>query len=84
MILSQVRSYLKAVEGAGLNELVRELNYDPAVVEQALETWIRKGKVILLTPEGGCSGCSCGSSTTSCSTLSDLVRIYRWVEKEGK
>ncbi len=74
MVLVGIKTYLSSGKNATQDELARSLNADREVVAQAVETWIRKGKIIgeRMAPACAC-GCSCGSS------CGDSPVVYRWV-----
>jgi len=74
MILAGIKTYLSSGKSATRDELARALDADREVVAQAIETWIRKGKIIAETTAPACAcGCAC------CSTCGDLPAVYRWV-----
>lgn len=73
MTLSDLRSYLQAHEQASLSDLALHFKSDPAAVEAAMQTWVRKGKVDVSKPESGC-----GSSCCKCKSM-EMVTIYKWI-----
>ncbi|HOO70243.1 MAG TPA: FeoC-like transcriptional regulator [Spirochaetota bacterium] len=75
MILSSIKNHLSSRENATSDELSAALGIDRGIVEQAIETWERKGKIKKETIKPPCS-CACGCSEGCSST----VLVYRWIE----
>ncbi|MGL4666496.1 MAG: FeoC-like transcriptional regulator [Saezia sp.] len=71
MTLSELRLYLQERQQASLADLVAHFRSDPAAIDAAMQTWVRKGKAEVTTakPECGSSCCQCKMAT---------VTIYRW------
>lgn len=85
-----LREVLQAVESAAgpvtLNDLSRQLNLDPRVLDGMLEHWSRRGKLIVdggaaMACAGGLMGpgrCTCGSSAAidGCPFMARLPKSY--------
>ena len=73
MILSDLRSYLKAQHRVALIDLVNHFDIEADAIRGMLGKWVSKGKVKQLSMEKGC-GTSC------CKCDPTLTEIYEWVE----
>ena len=72
MTLSDLRAYLQEHGQASLGDLAVHFRCDAAVIEAAMQTWVRKGKAEMGTAEPGC-GSSC------CQCKREMVVFYRWL-----
>ena len=74
MILSDLRSYLKAQHRVALADLVNHFKMDADALRGMLSKWISKGNVRKLSQEKGCG-------TTCCKCDPALTELYEWVDK---
>ena len=71
MILSDLKSYLRERKRVPIEDMANRFDTDPDALRGMLDTWIRKGRVRRLNPEGGdCGGCS------KCDAFK--LEIYEW------
>ncbi len=74
MILSDLRSYLKAQHRVALADLVNHFKMDADALRGMLSKWISKGNVRKLSQEKGCG-------TTCCICDPALTELYEWIDK---
>jgi hypothetical protein len=74
MILSDLRSYLKAQHRVALADLVNHFKMDADALRGMLSKWISKGNVRKLSQEKGCG-------TTCCKCDPALTELYEWIDK---
>ncbi|MFW5808792.1 MAG: FeoC-like transcriptional regulator [Spirochaetota bacterium] len=75
MILARIKELLHENEALSAGQIATKTGYDRQVIQQALDTWLEKGKVERLVIENPCSGCLSSCASRSCSE--DAV-LYRW------
>jgi hypothetical protein len=74
MILSDLRSYLKAQHRVALSDLVNHFKMDADALRGMLSKWISKGNVRKLSQEKACG-------TTCCKCDPALTELYEWIDK---
>lgn len=81
MMLMDVRDYLQRNQQATLSDMALHFDVPEGAMQDMVEQWVRKGRVIITQDaescsSGGCSGChegGCGSSIGK--------TLYRWRER---
>ncbi|MEJ2291778.1 MAG: FeoC-like transcriptional regulator [Deinococcales bacterium] len=83
--LFAVRDRLREESLATSWQLASDLQLSPAVVEDVLGHWLRRGQVerIELGPQGGCGGRSCARCGL-CSSAGLQPAAYRWRGPGGR
>ncbi len=77
MILSQIKQHLKENSGLTIPQIQYKTGYDRAVIEQAIHTWIEKGKVTAVVQENPCAKCLVSCVSKSCA---EEETLYCWIE----
>jgi predicted transcriptional regulator len=76
MLLTQIRDLLRDKGEASLETIAYALKSDEGLVEQVLEEWVRKGRVVKVTRDNPCD--KSGIMGCSCSNLEQGIPIYQW------
>ncbi|HAC33635.1 MAG TPA: sugar metabolism transcriptional regulator [Gammaproteobacteria bacterium] len=74
-MLAELRSYLQTHGRAPLGDIALHLQMEPSAVRPLLQKWQRKGKVVKLEAEQGCS-----SGCNKCDP--DSLELYAWQEEQ--
>ncbi len=71
-MLGEIRNYLKRRGGATPGEISAHLGASEQATELALNYWINKGKIRIVTPPcGSCNGCA------------GARQLYQWIEPDS-
>ncbi|HUX82792.1 MAG TPA: FeoC-like transcriptional regulator [Halothiobacillus sp.] len=89
---SSLKAYLQQRGIAPFSDLVNRFDAPPGAVSGVLSFWQTRGKVRRIALENaascdsGCSGCSTGSTDSSCATNADqpsMHDLYEWITPEA-
>jgi len=76
MMLLELKKYLMNKQEVTLEELSRHFKEAPEIIEDMLEHWINKGKVVKTMSTEACRGChlTCGMAHLSLYSWKDAVK----------
>jgi hypothetical protein len=75
MIHTKIKSLLTEHKTLSISQLVKKTGFDKIIVEEALKTWIKKGKVSEFEAHNPCKHCLTTCVSNSCA---EEETLYIW------